>query len=47
MLLLRMAIIRITAAGKSTEVADGWAPAHVTAVKGAIQNKLGRPMLMI
>ena len=28
--------IRTAAAGKSTIVADGWAPAHVRAVKGAI-----------
>ena len=30
------AAIRTAAAGKSTIVADGWAPAHVRAVKGAI-----------
>ena len=40
-----MVVIRTAAAGKSTAVADGWAPAHVKAVKGAIRNKLGEPML--
>ena len=38
--------IQTAAAGKSTIVADGWAPAHVRAVKGAIQDKLGRPTLI-
>ena len=42
---LQVVVIRTAAAGKSTAVADGWAPAHVKAVKGAIWNKLGKPML--
>ena len=42
---LQVVVIRTAAAGKSTAVADGWAPAHVKAVKGAIRNKLGEPML--